>query len=364
MAQEKIVLTGRIVIDKPTTYKNIFLDLTHANLEIINNATLHIENCIVNGIISPDNPFLIKVSSGSLNLKNNIFNTSSINLPTDPKSPTIYNLINVVEGKIDLFSNRFFIKHQSTVGFLVTGISTKSKFYIKQNLIDGFHGGVMLRNTTEANILNNTFKNVSFGNIYVVNGYNILIKGNIILFPGNNNVGDGIDIIASDKVDILQNYIFSGSCYSILILKSKNMNIDRNIIVSGITYAISIYTSLGKQDQYATHLNQFIIKNNIKLNPYIDNQNITVTHNYLSQNRYGLSAVNVNGLNVQNNVFIQFFVNDKDRKFWTDNYILFKNVLNVNWANNLYKEAFSQNDDSNEKSFKFIEFPVYGGVKL
>ncbi len=364
-AKETIIFEGKVIIDKSTSYKNVILDLTHGNFLIVNNASLEIENCIINGSISVANPFLIKVVQGYLSLKNNSFNISSINLPEDPPSPSIYDLINVTDGKINIVANHFTVDKSYTVGLLVTGTAHTAKFNITNNMINNFHGGILLRNTTEANIVDNIFKNVSLGNIYIINGYNSLIQGNVILFPGNNNVGDGIDVITSDKITLSHNYIFSGSCYSIIVLKSKNILLDSNRIMSGITYAISIMSSIGITDQYNIHLKHFLAKNSINMEANGNNQNITVINNYLAQNRYGLSVSNVDGLVVENNIFIQRFSNKESRKFWTDNKTLFHNVMHVNWIHNIYKEAFSQNEkNSNEKSLKLVEFPLFGGVDL
>ena len=64
------------------------------------------------------------------------------------------------------------------------------------------------------------------------------------------------------------------------------------------------------------------------------NGNITITNNYISQNRYGFAADNVDGLKVRNNVFIQRFNDKQTRKFWTNNDILIQNTKRINWGKN------------------------------
>ena len=130
-----------------------------------------------------------------------------------------------------------------------------------------------------------------------------VIERNSILFPGNNNIGDGIDLIATDEVTLAHNNIFSGSCYSIIIIKSKNITIDGNRIINGITYAIAIMSSLGITDPHQVHLKNLLQNTNINLTTLNDNQHIQITNNYLSQNRYGVSAKNVEGLMVKKNIF-------------------------------------------------------------
>jgi hypothetical protein len=104
------------------------------------------------------------------------------------------------------------------------------------------------------------------------------------------------------------------------------------------------------------------------LNHYHSNQrntNITVTNNYLSQNRYGFAAQGVDSLFVANNFFIQAFDNSQDRIFWTNNANLIVDVTSLTWTNNFYKEAYSQDvPGDNSKSNALVVFPTTGGVLL
>ena len=108
-----------------------------------------------------------------------------------------------------------------------------------------------------------------------------------------------------------------------------------------------------------------LLNSEIMLNIHYNNQNITIAKNYISQNRYGLTAIDVDTLIVKENIFIQKFPDNSTRKFWTDNQILLTNVSNLIWKDNLYKEAYSQdNEDENTQSSYFVTFPTYHGVVL
>lgn len=359
---EIIIVAPNTIIEKDTTYHNVILDLSHGSFLITKNASLKIENSIINGSISPDNPFLINVTSGNLILKNNTFNVISTNIPANPNHPPLNYLINISQGVASIIGNRFTTNKFYTVGFLASTRSMTSDLNINDNDIRNLHGGILLRNSYRAHILNNKFINVSSSNIYIIGGSHHLIKGNVILFSGNNNIGDGVDLSDTENTSLSENYILSGSCYSVVILRCKNILIDRNKIVGGITYAIYITYSEQLVDSYHKHFLRFSDKD-----PVIDgvNENITITNNYLSQNRFGLAARVVHGLTVKNNVFIQWFRDSHSRKFWTDNDVLLQDINNVIWEDNLYKEAYPQQTQGNdEKSSKFVIFPMHGGVSL
>jgi hypothetical protein len=357
-----IVINGKTLIDKPTVYKDVVLDLSNGFFQITNNALLQIENCIINGTISPKNSNLINLLIGSLVLKNNTVNISSVNIPKNPTNPSIFDVIIVSQGKVTIVGNRFDIDTPYTVGLFVTTGSYTTDFNISRNDIRNFHGGIFLKNSHGAYVADNTFSNVSISNIFIMEGNNGLFEKNDMFFPGNNNVGDGIDIIDSENITLNQNYISSGSCYSIVILRAKNIVINRNKIIGGITYAIIIESSLDTDSYDAYLLNIAHISNN---NTHTINQNIKVINNYFSQNRYGLTASNIDGLTVENNTFIQEFANSASRKFWTNNRILLQNVTHILWRDNLYKEAFAQDFSTNDiRSSKFVEFPLYDGVDL
>jgi len=267
------------------------------------------------------------------------------------------------QGTVDILNNTFAVDTPYTVGLFVTESYRTSHFNISDNRIFNFHGGIFLRNSDHALIANNRFSHVSISNIYTIGSYHSLFDRNVILFPGNNNLGDGIDIIDSDNITLSGNYIASGSCYSVMILRGKDIMIAHNRIIGGITYAISIKSSIGINSHHDKHLVRLLANNKEKTNVY--NQDITVINNYLAQNRYGLSAINVKGLKVQDNVFIQYFDNNISRKFWTNNDILLQEVSDITWNNNLYKEAFTQKSSgNNDQASRFVIFPLHGGVSL
>lgn len=359
-----IVIIGKTIIKKPTTYKNVVLDLTRGYFYVVNNASLQIENCIINGTISPRNIHLINLVTGSLVFKNNKVSVTSVDIPKNPLNPSGYDVISVLQGQVMLVGNKFSINTPYTVGLFVTGQSYTTDFNISENEVKNFHGGFLLKNSQRAYIGHNQFFNVSISSVFIDEGSNSLINNNNILFPGNNNVGDGIDIIDSDHIILNKNYIASGSCYSIIVLRGKDITISHNKIVGGITYAISINSSMGFSDPHNGYLLKIIGDQPRK--KFIDNnQNIRVVNNYIAQNRYGLTAANVDGLVAENNIFIQSFSTNASRQFWTNNDVLLQNVKSITWTGNLYKEAFSQqNSECGGKSCHFVEFPLAGGVNL
>jgi len=358
-----IVIQGKTIIDKPTIYRNVVLDLSDGYFQVLNDAKLTIENCIINGSISTKYVNLIDINSGHLILKNSKFNILSTDIPENPSSPSIYNLIHVSKGQASIIRNKFSINKSYTAGLFVADIS--SNINIIDNDIHNFHGGVILTDIHDAYIVNNRFSNVSISNILILNGTHSLFEKNTILFPGNNNVGDAIDIVNSENITLNQNYIASGSCYSIVVLHSDNIFINNNKIIGGITYAIYINTSIGTSDPNYKYLSAILNNETIKKLNSSYNQNIKVINNYIAQNRYGLTVHHVDGLLVKNNIFIQRFSDSLARKFWTDNSILLQNVSHVTWIKNLYKEAFDQNNvQEDDEFYRFVNFPLTGGVNL
>ena len=357
---EIITINGKVIIDKPTRYKNVTLDLSRGYFSIVSNGSLEIESSLINGIISPENKQLLQISSGNLILRNNKFNISVRNIPPNPSDSIGYYMINLLQGGVNITNNEFKIDKPYTVGFFVTNQLPNSHLTFDNNKIAYFHGGILLRNTTDSTIVNNQFTNVGLSNILNLEcNNNVLIK-NSIYFPGNNNVGDGIDIISSDNILISENIIASGSCYSIVISNSNSINIDRNRVMGGITYAIYVEPFLSKNV-----LNKHLLNLSVKKKIINKNKNISITNNYFAQNRYGLATINVDGLIVKNNIFVQRFSNNNNRQFWTNNDILLQNTENIIWENNLYKEAFTQESPGcNVNSTKFVIFPLHGGVTL
>ncbi len=350
------------IISKDTTYQNASIDLSNGSFQIINNATLKIENCNINGNITPDNPAFFKITSGHLVLKHSTLNVNSAGITSMPQHPALYYIINVLQGDVDIINNKIFTNKDYTVGFLTTGRGATRGIKITNNEISRMHGGILLKNSSHASIKNNKFTHVSSSNIFIMDSVDQMLRGNIIMFSGNNNVGDGIDISDSSHVTITKNYISSGSCYSLMILHGKNISITDNKILSGITYAISIVGSIGEKNSTDKYLLELI---GPRASALAVNQNIAISHNYFSQNRFGIAADNVDVFIVKNNLFIQRFVDNNARKFWTNNDILLKNMANVTWRNNLYKEAYSQDPQGdNSLSNKTVTFPQHGGVVL
>lgn len=362
LAQKLITVSGTTVISTPTTITNVTLNLDQGAFLITNNASLDIENCIINVTMSPTNPYFIFLKTGSLTLKNNVVKITSSNLPLTPLVQSLFYAIQIQQAtNVNIIGNQFSVNKYFTIGWFLTYQEFNTTgFNISNNKITNFHGGVYLINSKNGLISHNIFSHISFGNIFV-SGNDCIITANTIINSGNNNVGDGIDIIDSDTVTISDNFIGISSCYSILILRAKNLLINNNIIVGGITYGIYIAPNLGFAVDNPS-LRTIITNDKFKVSI---NQNITITNNYLGQNRFGLGAVNVDTLSVHNNSFVQKFNDAPTRIFWTDNTNLLIQVINLTWHNNFYKEAYTQfNVADSSRSQIFVPFPVTGGVVL
>ncbi len=351
-----LVLRGQQLIDKPTVYKNVSLDLQKGSFLITNQATLELDNTELKGIISPDNPFLLKLISGKLILKNSHIKVEVQDIPENPLYPSSYYALTIVQGQVYLLGNSFTIDKPYTVGLFITTNIPTDDFVIQYNKVSYFHGAFFLIHSNRALVAHNQFFRVSQSNIVSKDGSNNVLRQNIMLLSGNN----GVDILDSKNITLSDNYIFSSSCYSVLILRSQDVVIEHNQITGGKTYAIYIAPSLGFKPSYDNHLN-LLFANDSK---QISNSKLTIIHNYLAQNRYGLTSNHVDGLDVRNNIFIQHFATDNQRKFWTNNDVLLKNTTELQWANNRYKEAFPQTDTPHEKTLKWVNFPLHGGVNL
>ncbi len=356
---DTVKIIGTKIIDHSISYENVLLDLSEGHFDVINNATLEIKNSVINGTISQENSYLFNISQGKL-----VLNKNSVNVHVDhdiiPNPERImYSFINLTEGDIDITNNYFDVDKSYSVTLLSGDKLSHRNIIVNHNNINNFHGGLILKNAENVVITDNLFSKVSFSNIYFLNSYHILFENNQILFGGNNNVGDAIDIVNSDDFVIRSNFIASDSCYAIVILGARNGVVESNHIMNGITYGIYIDSNFGK------HNILFYLAGFTKKNIEASNRNIVITKNYISQNRFGLTAYNVDSLVVKENIFIQKFSDKNSRKFWTDNNILLKNISNLFWENNLYKEAFSQeSDDANVESSHFVIFPSHNGVIL
>jgi parallel beta-helix repeat protein len=368
LAQAEIIkIAPKTLITKNTTYKNVQLDLSQGSFIVKQHASLTIENCIIKGTVSPQNPFLIHVEQGRLRLiKNKVYVTSKKIVPR-PYSTPIYNTLVFSKASAEISDNYFSIDKRYTVGLLITylvPLEANDQFIIRHNRIKKFHGGFLIRNKTNTLVTDNQFFQVSNGNIFILEGDNASIYNNTILFPGYGYVGDGIDIFASEHVRVKENYISSGFCYGILILRSKDIQIEENIITSGITYAIGIASTLVPQTlENKMQIPAYILALQTTSGSYTSH-NININHNYFAKNRFGLTSEGVDGLEVYANVFIQSFRDAQSRVFWTNNDVLFQATINMNWHDNYYKEAYAQDNESSAKVMKLVEFPAHGGVKL
>ncbi len=357
---ETLIINGATQINTHVVYQNVTLDMSHGYFIIAPSGYLEIKDSQINGTIFPDNFYLFNIEGG-LRFENNILHLNSVNIIPQPNNITNYFLFHITRGMAKIENNHFFMETPYTVGFFLTDEKYKTTHLFYHNIISQFHGGIFLANSDNTIIKKNTFIKVSLSNILNIKCHNSVLEKNKFLFSGYHTVGDAIDIFQSDAVNIKNNFINSGYCYSIVISDSKNLVIEQNQILGGITYGISI-------EPFSYVYNRFVdlfTRWHVSLEHINQNENIKIQNNYLAQNRYGITATNVTGLTVMNNVFIQKFGSASDRKFWTNNEILLNNVTQLLWENNKYKEAFSQDiSDSNKDAFQFVLFPSTGGVQL
>ena len=354
---QSIKIIGKTIISKPTVYKNVDLDLTEGYFYILNNASLTIQDSTIQGTISPTNPALILLGQGQLIMERNQVNVGTEHIPLDPTIVPPYQFIFVMNGNVQLKNNSFSIFQPYAAVLLSTSRTPTTDFILQDNIIHTFHGGFYLTNSKNALISGNHFWNTSNSNIFMLANSFDTVKDNVMTFAGNNYSGDGIDVVNSDHILVTDNSIYNDTCYAILITSSQNIIVDKNIIADGVTYAIFLTPTLPQ-----TWLKAFPwLKSSLNM----ASENISITNNYLLQNRYGLSATNVIGLIVKNNLVSERFKDAHERQFWTNNDNMFQNIQQITWDNNWYRESFSQEiNGSNELSYKFVSFPLHNGIIL
>ncbi len=359
---QTIVIHPNTIISFSKTYNNATLDMSNGSFIIKNNATLTINNSSIVGTLSPTNPTLFTVDgAGSLVMNTNQVNITATNIAQHPTTQSLQYVIQVAQGKVNLSNNTFTINQPYTAGFLITTSSIPTTgIQLVNNNVSNFHGVFYLISSDNALIKNNLLNTNSYGNI-VVMGSNGTITGNTISFSGNDRLGNSMDIINSDTMNISQNLLLTPTCHGVYVLNSNNVTIDSNQIFGGITYAINLLSNpeFEAQDEYVHKLAA-----SLPARP-LGATNIVVSNNFMSQNRYGIAATDITNLNVFNNVFIQRFSDAVSRQFWTNNSILLQNVTGLLWTNNIYKEAFTQDiNGDNSQSMTIVPFPQTGGIVL
>lgn len=354
-----IVLHGNQIINAPTTYNNVTLDLTDGRFTVNTGGALNIQNSIIDITISPGNPFLVQMNNGSINLNNNKVNVKVTGISQNPNIKALYELIAIQQGGVTVTNNAFAIDTAFTVGLLETQGGPTSGYKINNNSINSFHGGVYLVNSNNAEVNENEFMNVSFSNIFNTGNLS-KFNGNIFSFPGNLQLGNAFDIVNSDGLTISNNVIASGSNYGISITGGSNLFIENNKITDGKSYAIVINTPAPAEINKNKYLSQLVPMKKIKL---ASNNNILISNNYIAQNKYGLTGGVIDRLIVTNNTFIQRFTDSSIRQYWTNNDNLLPSVDNLTWLDNQYKEAFTQDiSGDNAASLQFVDYPAHGGV--
>lgn len=357
-----IIIGSNTIISVDTTYSSDTLDLSNGNFIVVNNATLTIQSCTINGILSNTNPTLISVVLGTLNMDNNIVSIKANGLFPHPDTQSLEYVIRLEQAKVNLDSNSFSIEPSFTAGLLISDVGQITDgIMITNNTFLNFHGVLYLLNSNNTFIADNLFKLNSYGNMVLV-GNNCTINNNKILFAGIDHIGNGIDIIDSSNVKITNNVIFTPTCRGIFVVNSNNVVIDSNSTTGGITYAIILVSDieLSEKDNYSRQILDKLGKKPIQQGTH----DITISNNVMSQNRYGLAATDVEILNVNNNYFSQRFEDAASRQFWTNNATLLVNVTGLVWTNNVYKEAFTQVNGGDNSMTQFVPFPETGGVVI
>lgn len=355
-----IKIEPNTVVSSAVKYHNVTLDMSKGSFIIQDNGSLTIKNSVINGTLSLQNPLLINVANGNLDLDNTQVNIQTKNLPQHPQTQSLQNMIQVGQGSVVLHNNTFSIDNPFTAGLLITSANIPTTgFNITGNTFNRFHGVLYLITSDNSVITGNTFNQNSYGHI-VIFGNQSLIDSNSIYFSGNYNQGNSIDIVDSNNITIKNNFLFTPTCHGIYVINSSNMVINHNRITGGITYAMNLFTNPESMKEHDNYLLPF---RNIKALNHVGSTNISVTHNYMSQNRYGIAATDISNLTINDNTFIQRFSDDASRQFWTNNNVLLQNVSNLTWGNNLYKEAYTQEiNGDNSKSSQFVPYPQSGGV--
>lgn len=358
-----IVIGSKTIITEPTTFSNTELDMTHGSFIVRNGASLTIQNCKIDGVISADNPFLISVELGEVNLLKNEVSISTSGIDPTPKTEASQYVIRMGRSTGHISGNSFFIDQPFTAGLLTTSLILPAKnVRVINNVFQNFHGVLYLLNSSNTIVDGNEFKLNSGGNIVLV-GDKSHITNNSIYFSGRNQLGNAMDIVASEDVTIAKNNIFSPTSLGIAITLSRNILLDNNVITGGITYAIKLLSNAELKDPH-NFTGRIVAKLNKKTIAQLGTQDITIRNNFMAQNRYGLAATDVTNLAVVNNYFSQRFVDAAARKFWTDNNVLLQNVTGLTWDSNFYKEAFTQVNGGDNSMTEIVPFPESGGVVL
>jgi len=283
------------------------------------------------------------------------------NIEAHPKTQALQYVIQVGLGSVTLNDNTFTIDQEYAAGLLITASSIATTgFSITNNTFKHFHGVLYLIASDNAMVSNNTFLRNSYGNLVSIGNNNQIIH-NTFAFSGNNRLGNAIDVIDSTNTSIRNNTLLTPTCHGIYVLNSHGLLIDSNRVMGGITYAMNIYSNpeTARMDEY---LKPIVAKRHIR--NFLSN-NVTITNNFMAQNRYGIAVSDTDRLVVKNNTFVQRFSDNQARVFWTDNNTLLNNVTNLTWSGNRYKEAFTQDImGDNSKSLAIVNFPTSGGVSL
>jgi|GEM_PF-2482234 len=366
MAQT-IIIHPNTVISFPKTYDNVTLDMSNGSFVIKHNATLTIKNCVINGKLSESNPVLMTVDNGNLKLSNNQVTITTNGLSQHPATQSLQYVMQFTLGTLDMYKNNFVIDQPYTAGLLITTASIPSAGYtITHNTFSKFHGVLYLIASDNNVIKDNVFLNNTYGHIVSIGNNNQIIH-NTIYFSGNNHLGNAIDIIDSGNTVVSNNILLTPTCHGIYVINSHDLTLDSNRIYGGITHAMTILTypetsmSLaGGKSKVPDYLAPILAQHKMTTSM---SQNITITNNYMSQNRYGVAVMDINGLTIKNNTFVQRFEDAASRKFWTNNAILLQNVTGLTWDNNIYKEAYSQSmQGDNSHSSTLVVFPQTGGI--
>lgn len=358
-----VVIGPNTIINVPTTYSNTTVDLSNGNFIVREMATLTIENCTIIGTISPTNQNLISVELGGLTLTNNNVSITANNISPTPKTEASFYVIRLGRATATITDNTFTIDQQFSAGLLTSSlILPVNNVTISNNKFQNFHGVLYLLRSNNTTIDNNFFKLNSSGHIVVV-GNDARIANNAIYFSGLNQLGDAVNLVNADNVTVSKNVIFTPTSEGISMISSNNVIVDGNTVTGGITYGIRIF-GVAELKNVNNNLARIVAKLGHKAMKYQTTTNVTISNNFLGQNRYGFAAVDADTLTVTGNFFTQRFDTAAARQFWTDNTNLLKNVTSLTWTDNVYKEAFTQVNGGDNSDTQFVTFPQTGGVVL
>lgn len=261
----RIVIDSIVFIDSNLTLSSKLITIKPEGGFIIRGGSLTIINSSIDIYFaggdnaSPNSAF--RLIFGKFEARSSKFNAYSYEGLIDggyldqPAPNLIINGINQVDDydlprDIKLYSNEFSCHAARFIGVLSVSNHNEAtetfdarrfcNFIAASNSFTGFHGVIGVGGLISAELNNNIAKRNTFIQ-FVLRGDDIKFNNNKILFPGNGDTGDGLNIVGTiGNCSIINNDIENGSCYGIAIYSDviKNLMVKGNVINSGITHAL------------------------------------------------------------------------------------------------------------------------------